>query len=670
VLRRFLIPALTLTFVVSASAKAPADKSAAAKQAPASAQASASQAVEKIDTAMNDKIKTEGMEHSKLMWTEHFLTDVYGPRPIGSPNHKAAADWAVKTMTSWGMKNAHLEPFTWRGIGWMPGRATGFITSPVKANIKFETIPWAPSTKGTVSGQVLHLLPPVAPTEAELAAFLAEMAPKVRGGIVMTGAIPDAPVIINPPAKRMTDEQAKQRYQPDPNAPAGAGRGNRGGGGGRGNQPPAPLPEGHLSAQQVNARLTALVRDNPPALRIIANGNPGRIPGTIVAQNGAGQQYDEVNQIGPGVILRNDDFGRIARIIADGTPVTVEFNVQNTYYPEGKTSYITVGEIPGTDKADEVVMMGGHLDSWASGTGATDNGIGCAIMMEAARIIQSVGGKPRRTIRVALWSGEEQGEYGSIAYVADHFGSAEKPKPDFNKLQAYWNIDDGTGLVRGANIFGPPAAAAALAQILKPFEPWGVFGAQPSSARVEGGSDNGAFAVAGLPGIGTGQDTIEYNTATWHSNIDNYERIIPDDVMKNAVITASVMWHLANRDELLPRFAPADMPAIPAGRGAGAGRGGNTSAGPQPADPHVFAAKKDAVLTVAPKSLVPPAGATAPVRPVAMAAKPSHGTLVLKADGSFVYTPAKGFVGTDTFTYIMTTDGVATLPGTVTVIVK
>jgi len=422
-LRRFLIPALTLTFVVGA----------ASMQVSASAQAPADKAVERIDAAMNDKIKAEGMERSKIMWIEHFLTDVYGPRPIGSPNHVAAANWAVKTMTSWGMQNAHLEPFTWRGIGWMPGRATGFITSPVKANIKFETIPWAPSTKGTVSGQVLHLVPPVAPTEAELAAYLAEMAPKVRGGIVMTGAIPDAPVIINPPAKRMTDEQAKQRYQPDPNAPAAAGRGNRGGGpggpGGRGNQPPAPLAEGHLSAQQVNARVTALVRDNPPALRIIANGNPGRIPGTIVAQNGAGQQYDEVNQISAGVILRNDDFGRIARIIADGTPVTVEFNVQNTYYPEGKTSYVTVGEIPGTDKADEVVMMGGHLDSWASGTGATDNGIGCAIMMEAARILQTIGAKPRRTIRVALWSGEEQGEYGSIAYVANHFGSAESRSP-------------------------------------------------------------------------------------------------------------------------------------------------------------------------------------------------------------------------------------------------
>jgi hypothetical protein len=630
--------------------------------------------VEPIDSAMNAKIKAEGMERSKLMWIEHFLTDVYGPRPIGSPNHVAAANWALKTMTSWGMKNAHLEPFTWRGIGWMPGRATGVITSPVQANLKFETLPWAPSTKGTVSGAVVYIQPPDQPTEAEFAAYLADLAPKVRGGIVMTGAIPNAPVNFNERSKRNDDAQTKARYQPDPNAPpAGRGGGRPGGApGGRGNRgTPTPTPEGHLSNQQVNARITALLRDNPPALRMVATG-AGRIPGVIVAQNGAGQQYDEANQISPGVILRNDDFGRIARIIADGTPVSVEFNVQNKYFPEGKTSYVTVAEIPGTDKADEVVMMGGHLDSWASGTGATDNAIGCAIMMEAARILETVGAHPRRTIRVALWSGEEQGEYGSFAYVKDHFGSAESPKPDFNKLQAYWNIDDGTGLVRGASIFGPPAAAAALAQYLKPFEDWGIYGALPSTARVEGGSDNGAFAVAGLPGIGTQQDNIEYNSTTWHTNLDNYERIVPDDVMKNAVVTASVMLHLANRDALLPRFEGKDMPEIPAGRGGGPGRGGNAPAGPQPADPHVIAAKKDATLTVGSTSLLPPvsAAAGAPTRVVTLATKPTHGTVVLKADGSFTYTPAKGFTGSDTFTYVVTTDGVATLPGVVTLIVK
>jgi len=319
----------------------------------------------------------------------------------------------------------------------------------------------------------------------------------------------------------------------------------------------------------VNQRITAFLRDNMPALRLTAQG-PGRIPGVIVAQNGAGQIYNDTTPQPPAVILRTDDYGRIFRIIADGTPVTVEFNVQNQYFPEGKTSYVTVAEIPGTDKADEVVMLGGHLDSWTSATGATDNAIGCAIMMEAARILMATGAKPRRTIRVALWSGEEEGLLGSFAYVKEHFGSAESPAKDFNKLDAYWNIDDGTGRVRGASVFGPPEAAAIVAQYFKPFEEWGIYGAVPTTARVEGGSDNGAFAVAGLPGIGTQQDNIEYNSTTWHTNLDTYERIVPEDVMHNAVITASLMIHLANRDQMLPRFAPGQMPPVPPGR-----RGGN-----------------------------------------------------------------------------------------------
>ena len=387
----------------------------------------------------------------------------------------------------------------------------------------------------------------------------------------MVGTSVTPPVNFTEPQKRIPDEQAKARYlPPDPNAPARGGRGGRGGG--RGGPGGAPTPEGRVSAQQVTQRITALLRDNPPALRLTQQGG-GRIPGVIVAQNGAGQTYEQASQISPGVILRNDDYGRISRLIADGTPVSVEFNVTNQYFPEGATSYLTIGEIPGTDKADEVVMLGGHLDSWTSATGATDNAIGCAIMLEAARILQAVGAKPRRTIRVALWSGEEEGLLGSFDYVKRHFGSAEAPLPEYAKLDAYWNIDDGTGRVRGANIFGPPEAAIALAQFLKPFEEWGIYGASASTARVEGGSDNGAFAVAGLPGIGAQQDPIEYNSTTWHTDLDNYERIVADDVMKNAVVSAAVVYGIASRDKMMPRFPPSEMPAVPAGRGGGPGRG-------------------------------------------------------------------------------------------------
>jgi carboxypeptidase Q len=531
---------------------------------------------EVIDDAMNAKIRAEGMERSKIMWIEHYLTDVYGPRPTGSPNHVAAANWAIKTMTSWGMANGHLEPFTWRGIGWLPGRASGYITSPIQANLKFEALPWSPSTNGTVKGEVVSIVAPESPTEPELTAYLSKFAARVKGGIVMVGPPPDAPVNFSEPQKRTPEDQWKARYSPpDPNAPARDGRGGRGGGRGAA---PAAVAEGHLTAQQVNQRVAAFLRDNMPALRITASG-AGRIPGLIVAQNGAGQIYDQETPQSPGVILRNDDYGRIFRIIADGTPVSVEFTINNQYFPEGKTSYVTVAEIPGTDKQDEVVMLGGHLDSWASATGATDNAIGCAIMMEAARILQAVGAKPRRTIRVALWSGEEEGLLGSIAYVAQHFGMAESPKPEHAKLDAYWNIDGGTGQVHGGSIFGPPQAGVVLAQFLKPFEDWGVYGASTTSSRATGGTDSTSFNQAGLPGMGGGQDTIEYGSTTHHTNLDTYERIVPQDVMRNAVISASVVLHIANREKMMPRFSADEMPPLPPARGTAPATGTGTGRG-------------------------------------------------------------------------------------------
>jgi len=291
----------------------------------------------------------------------------------------------------------------------------------------------------------------------------------------------------------------------------------------------------------------------------------GREHGQIRAFAGS---YDPARNL-PTVVLRNEDYGRIARILADGVPVTLEFAIVNRVFPQGRTSHNAVAEIVGTDKADEVVMLGGHLDGWHSATGATDNAIGCAIMMEAVRILQAVGAKPRRTIRVALWGGEEQGLLGSKAYVAEHFGTAEAPKPEFHKLSAYWNIDTGTGLVRGANVFGPPDAARVVAQFMKPWEDFKIYGAGSSSSRTGGGTDSSSFSNAGLPGIGTSQDPMEYNTHTHHTNLDTYERIVPDDVKKNATITASIIYHLAMRDQLLPRFTKEQMPAAGGGRGGG-----------------------------------------------------------------------------------------------------
>jgi Zn-dependent M28 family amino/carboxypeptidase len=212
-------------------------------------------------------------------------------------------------------------------------------------------------------------------------------------------------------------------------------------------------------------------------------------------------------------------------------------------------------------------MLGGHLDSWHSATGATDNAIGCAIMMEAARILKTLGVKPRRTIRVALWSGEEEGLLGSQAYVKQHFGTAEEPKPEFAKFDGYFNVDSGTGRIRGASVFGPPQDADVLREILQPFADLGIAGAISNKNRRAGGTDSTSFSQAGLPGIGLGQDPIEYFTDTWHNNIDTYERIIEDDVKKDAIVVAASVYQLAMRDDILPRFSASDMPPKPEPQG-------------------------------------------------------------------------------------------------------
>ena len=532
---------------------------------------------EKVDEANDAKMRSEELEHSQILHTLHMLTDRYGPRVTGTPNHEMAAKWAVAEMTKWGMKNGHLEPWEFGHPGWLNESADGHVIAPVKQNLKFEVLAWTPSTNGVVTGSVLQLEPPqgpmppadpaaetagrggrgggrggpvrLGPLKTEMAQWIAANKDKVRGKIVLVGKAAVIPVNFDPPAKRQADDVVKRNY--DPNNPNG-GRGGRGGGGaGRGAATPDPT---RFTPVEVNEQVDAMLVANGALVRV---NDAARGEGIIVAQQHRG--YDPTTAV-PTVILRNDDYGRVERLVDDGEDVKLQFNIVNHIYPEGKTSYNAIAEIPGTDKADEVVMLGGHLDSWHSATGATDNAIGCSIMMEAARLIEAAGLKPRRTIRVALWSGEEEGLLGSLAYVKAHFGTAEDPKPEWFKLDAYFNVDTGTGKIRGAGVFGPPEAAAVIRPVLKQFEEWGVGGASSTSSRAVGGTDSTSFNNAGLPGIGMSQDPIEYNSMTHHTNLDTYERIIPDDVKKDAAIVAAQLWHLANRDEMLPRFSKDKMP--------------------------------------------------------------------------------------------------------------
>ena len=505
-------------------------------------------------------IRKEGMERSQIMKTLHVLTDVYGPRLTGSPNLKAAGEWSAKQMKDWGFDSSALEPWEFGHPGWANERAAGFITAPVQDSLVFEVLAWTPSTKGAVSGPVFHFVLPAIvseddpekkrlrnPTLDELNAFLESVKSQVSGKIVLYGKPGVVPVSFDPPSKRIDDDVLRRRL--DPSATPQAFPTPR----------PTPTPRpGVLTNAQVAAVVNKFFVDNGVLVRV---NDAGRAYGQIRAFD---NNTFDVTKVVPTVVMRNEDFGRIARLLADGRQVSLEFDIRNKSFPEGTTSYNTIGEIYGTDKKDEVIMLGGHLDSWHAATGATDNAAGVAVMMEAARILKAIGVKPRRTVRVALWSGEEQGLLGSQAYVKKHFGSAEAPTPEHSKFGGYFNIDSGTGRGRYFSVFGPPEAAVPLRDVAGKLEDLGVFGAITTRSRRLASSDHSSFNNAGLPGIDVEQDPIEYFTHTWHTNLDTYERIIEDDVKKAAITVASAVYLLGMRDEMLPRFAPAAMPKAPA----------------------------------------------------------------------------------------------------------
>jgi hypothetical protein len=504
-------------------------------------------AQEKVDSDIQWKIRREATDRSQIMRTLHFLTDVYGPRLTGSPNLKAAQDWLVKETTAWGLKNAHLEPWNLGHPGWANERLSVFLTSPVKDSLVAEALAWTPGTSGPVTAQTVQISLPQSPTKEVLQKFFDDNRAKVKGKIVMVGEPAVVRVTILPPLKRREDNDVRAQYDPvNPTQP------NFGGGG-----PPTPPNPNVVPANQVAEQFDQF---------LVAAGAVGRV-------NDAGREHGQIRAFNnrtfdiakavPTVVMRNEDYGRLSRIMADGRAVELEINIVNRLYPEGATVYNFVAEIPGTDRAQEVVMLGGHLDSWHSATGATDNAIGSTTMLEAIRVLQALGVKPRRTIRVALWSGEEQGLLGSQAYVKEHFGMVENPKPEHALFAGYFNIDSGTGRARGMSVFGPSEAAKILREATAPFADNGFFGVSATQSRRRGGTDSTSFNEAGLPGIGVSQDPIEYNSHTWHTNLDTYERIIEDDVKQSVQVIAAAVYHLAMRDQMLPRLAKDKMPPLP-----------------------------------------------------------------------------------------------------------
>lgn len=512
-------------------------------------------AQERFDPDVAWKIRQEGTTRSQIMATLHMLADVHGPRLTGSPQLKAASEWARDQMKTWGLANAHLEAWDFGHPGWTNERVTAHIVAPVQDALVVEVLAWTPGTSGARRGPATQITLPARPTREVLTKHLDGLKDAVRGRMVLVGAPQRVPVTFNAPALRRDDADVTALLSAPPaQAPANAG-------GGRGGPAAAPVP---LTASEIDEQVNLFLAANGALVRI---NDAGRDHGQIRAFHN--RTFDPA-KAPPTLVMRNEDYGRLSRLMAGGRTVELEVDIVNRMHPDGRTAYNVVAEIPGTDKAAEVVMLGGHLDSWHAGTGATDNAIGCAVMMDAARILTAIGVKPRRTIRVALWSGEEQGLLGSQAYVKEHFGTAEQPKPEFARFGGYFNVDNGTGRARGFTVFGPPAAGAILRDIAAPLADLGVLGATTTRSRVRGGSDHTSFNEAGLPGITVMQDPIQYATYTWHTNLDTYERIVEDDVKKAAIAVAAAVYQLAMRDELLPRFAAAEMPRRPGAEPAAA----------------------------------------------------------------------------------------------------
>jgi carboxypeptidase Q len=508
---------------------------------------SAPVAQEKVDKDIQWKIRREATDNSQILRTLHFLTDVYGPRLTGSPNLKAAQEWVVEETARWGLKNGHLEPWSFGHPGWANEKLSVHVIAPVKDSLVTEALAWTPGTSGTVTAQAMQLIVPSQPTKEVLTKFFNDNRAAVKGKVALIGVAAFVPVTILTPQKRREDNDVRAQYDPV----------NPSGGGGFGGGPAARPDPNVVPANQVAEQLDQFLVSAGAVARV---NDAGREHGQIRAFNN--RTFDVAKAV-PTVVMRNEDFGRLSRLVADGRTVELELNIVNRTYPEGATAYNVIAEIPGTDKAQEVVMLGGHIDSWHAATGATDNAIGCATMMEAIRILQAIGVKPRRTIRLALWSGEEQGLLGSQAYVKEHFGMVENPKPEHANFAGYFNIDSGTGRARGMSVFGPPDTAKILREATKPFEDNGFFGVNATQSRRRGGTDSTSFNEAGLPGIGVQQDPIEYNSHTWHTNLDTFERIIERDAQQSAMVIAAAVYHLAMRDQMLPRLPKDKMPALP-----------------------------------------------------------------------------------------------------------
>ncbi len=490
---------------------------------------SAPMAVETVDYDAIYRIKDEGFERSQVMETASWLTDVYGARLTGSPNIKAAADWAVKKLTEWGAQNVRLETWGAFGRGWQNERFSASVVSPNPWPIIGGPKAWTPGTNGVVTAEAVF-----APLEDDK--DLEKWKGKLKGKIVLAYPTREVKASFDPLATRLTPEELKKLEEIDPAAPPRRNY-NRAG------------------FAFVPKRLQFLADEGVLAVLEPSRSGDG---GTIFVQQGglynpkAPQTYVRYPEKVPSqVVVAVEHYNRIARVLQKNVPVSIELNIKNAT-TESEDAFNVIAELPGTDKADELVMLGGHFDSWHTGTGATDNAAGSAVMMEAMRILKASGVKLRRTVRLALWSGEEQGLLGSKAYVKANFADRETMalKPAHGKISAYFNVDNGTGAIRGVYQQGNEGVGPIFTEWMKPFSSLGM---TMLTLQNTSGTDHLSFDAVGIPAFQFVQDEVEYETRSHHSNMDVWDRLQSSDMMKNAVIVASFVYEAANREQMLPR---------------------------------------------------------------------------------------------------------------------
>lgn len=486
------------------------------------------------DAAITQKIKDEGMNHSKVMQTAFYLTDVSGPRLSNSTGLKNAQNWAVKELKSYGLSNVKLEPWGKFGKGWDVEKNYAAITVPYYHAIIAIPKAWTPGTNGPIKSEIILI-------KADTSLNLDQYKGKLKGKIIIyepasmtlaAGATPDF--------LRYTDAQLDGMAKATPQATAGNRRPGAG----------SPQFAAAIKMRAFRAKIGTFLKDENVGLILSqARGTDG----TVFTTNGA-SYADTAKAVAPELETSGEDYLRIVRLLKAGQKVEMEADIKTKFITNDLQGYNVIAEIAGTDKKlkEQVVMIGGHFDSWHGATGATDNAAGSAVMMEAMRILKAINFKPKRTIRIALWSSEEQGLFGSRNYVLNHFGDPKtmQLKPEQEKLSAYYNLDNGTGKIRGVFMQGNEAVAPIFKTWLEPFKD---LGASTLTIRNTGSTDHVPFDAVGLPGFQFIQDPMDYFARTHHSNQDTYDRLVEDDLKQAATIVASFVYNTAQREQLMPR---------------------------------------------------------------------------------------------------------------------